>query len=79
MREFTSMNVDCKWRRKPLSVNPKEGWFICTKLQILALAIAAYQQKFDIEEVFRDFQKGGYNLEETKVSGELVTQHQELK
>ncbi|MHC5780093.1 MAG: IS4 family transposase, partial [Nostoc sp.] len=28
--------------------------------------------RFDIEEMFRDFKKGGYNLEDTKVSGERL-------
>jgi len=38
------------------------------------MAIAAYKRRFDIEEMFRDFKKGGYNLEDTNVSGErLIT------
>ena len=36
----------------------------------LESAILAYKQRFDIEEMFRDFKKGGYNLEETNVQGE---------
>jgi hypothetical protein len=38
----------------------------------LKLAIERYQQRFDIEEMFRDFKRGGYNLESTKVSGERL-------
>ena len=30
---------------------------------------ASYKKRFGIEEMFRDFKSGGYNLEETNVSG----------
>jgi hypothetical protein len=50
-------------------VVPKEGWFIITNFDTLELAIEAYKKRFDIEEMFRDFKKGGYNLEDTNVSG----------
>ena len=49
---------------------PKEGWFILTNFESLESAITAYKQRFDIEEMFRDFKKGGYNLEDTNVEGE---------
>ena len=29
-------------------------------------------RRFDIEEMFRDFKSGGYNLEDTNVSGERL-------
>lgn len=32
-------------------------------------AIEAYKLRFDIEEMFRDFKTGGYNLEDTNVEG----------
>ena len=51
-------------------VSPKEGWFILTNFDKLEVAISAYKRRFDIEEMFRDFKKGGYNLEETNVTGE---------
>lgn len=55
-------------------VAPEEGWFILTNLDTLELANAAYKTRFDIEEMFRDFKSGGYNLEGTNVSGErLIT------
>lgn len=66
---FVSFNVACKWQRKILGVAPKEGWFIMTNLETLSDTIAAYKKRFDIEEMFRDFKKGGYNLEDTNVSG----------
>ena len=48
----------------------EEGWFILTNFDNLESAISAYKRRFDIEEMFRDFKKGGYNLEETNVKGE---------
>lgn len=69
---FTSFNVACKWQRKILGVAPEEGWFILTNLNSLELAITYYKKRFDIEEMFRDFKSGGYNLEETNVSGERL-------
>lgn len=58
---FTSFNVACKWKRKIKEVAPKEGWFIITSFDSLELAVSAYKKRFDIEEMFRDFKKGGYN------------------
>jgi len=69
-RGFISFNVACKWKRKMDGVAPKEGWFILTNFDSLESAISAYKQRFDIEEMFRDFKKGGYNLEDTNVEGE---------
>jgi hypothetical protein len=66
---FFSFNVACKWKRKINGVAPKEGWFILTNFDSLESAISAYKQRFDIEEMFRDFKKGGYNLEDTNVEG----------
>lgn len=34
--------------------------------------IKAYKQRVDIEEMFRDFQSSGYNLESTNVSGQRL-------
>lgn len=55
-----------------MGVATKEGWFILTNLDNLELAIAAYKKRFDIEQMFRDFKSGGYNLEDTGVSGERL-------
>jgi hypothetical protein len=67
---FFSFNVACKWKRKINGVAAKEGWFILTNFDSLESAISAYKQRFDIEEMFRDFKKGGYNLEDTNLEGE---------
>lgn len=60
------------WRRKVHGVQPKEGWLILTNLKSFKAAIVAYKQRFDIEEMFKDFKSGGYNLEETNVSDDRL-------
>lgn len=69
---FVSFNVACKWQRKIFGLAPEAGWFILTNLESLELAIAAYKRRFSIEEMFRDFKSGGYNLEDTNVSGKRL-------
>lgn len=64
---FLNFNVAGKWKRKIKGIAPKEGWFILTNFDSLESAILAYKKRFDIEEMFRDFKTGGYNLEETNV------------
>jgi|SRR4028118_1403922 Transposase DDE domain. len=71
-RGFVRFNIASKWKRKYLGWTPEEGWFILTNLDSLQAAINAYKQRFDIEEMFRDFKRGGYNLEATNVSGERL-------
>lgn len=66
---FGQYNLACKWSKKIRGKVPKEGWFILTDLPNFKQAIEAYKKRFDIEEMFRDFKSGGYNLESTKVSG----------
>ena len=53
-------------------VAPEEGWFILSNLDDLDSVIRAYKQRFDIEEMFRDFKSGGYNLEDTNASGQRL-------
>lgn len=69
---FAKFNVACKWKRKYWEWDPDEGWFILTNLPDLESAILAYKKRFRIEEMLRDFKSGGYNLEETNVSGERL-------
>ena len=65
---FEQFNLAAKWKRKYQGWAPDEGWFILTNLESLDAAIRAYKKRFDVEEMFRDFKSGGYNLEETKVT-----------
>jgi len=71
-KDFKGFNVAGKWQRKILGMTPKEGWFILTNLDTLSGAISAYKKRFGIEEMFRDFKSGGYNLEQTNVTGERL-------
>ncbi len=65
---IVGFNFACKLQKKDQGFVPKAGWFILTNLQDLQSTNAAYAKRFCIEEMFRDCQSGGYNLEATKVS-----------
>ena len=43
-----------------------------TNLATLTAATDAYAKRMGIEEMFRDFKLGGYNLEKTQVSNERL-------
>jgi hypothetical protein len=65
----SGFNIAGKWKRNLQGESTAEGWFILTNLPDLSAAINAYQKRFDIEEMFRDFKSGGYQLEQTNVTG----------
>ena len=71
-QRIRGFNIAAKWKRKIRGIAPKEAWFILTNLDNLESAIASYKKRFAIEEMFRDFKSGGYNLEDTNVSGERL-------
>jgi hypothetical protein len=62
-----------KWKRKYRGWTAEEGWFILTNLDSLESALLAYQKRFGIEEMFRDFKSGGYNLEDTLLTGHRLS------
>lgn len=70
--QIKNLNFAGLWKRKLYGVQPKEAWFILTNLGSLKAATAAYKRRFDIEEMFKDFKSGGYNLEETNVSDDRL-------
>ena len=47
--------------RKYKGFNTKEPWYILTNFDDLDISILAYQKRFSIEEMFRDFKLGGYS------------------
>jgi hypothetical protein len=55
-------DIACKWKRDYRGIKVKDAWFILTDLGSLPYAIAAYKQRMGIEEMFRDYKTGGYNL-----------------
>ena len=65
-------NIACKWKRTYRGFKTKEPWFILTNLSDVETAISAYQKRFGIEEMFRDFKAGGYNLEGGKLAAEQL-------
>ncbi len=71
-KKLSGFNIAAKWKRKYFGWTAQEGWFLLTNLDSLELAIAAYKKRFGIEEMFRDFKSGGYNLEGTNVSGDRL-------
>lgn len=71
-KRVTGFDLAAKWQRKYRGSIAQEGWFILTNLTSLDAAIQAYTKRFGIEEMFRDFKKGGYNLEATNVEGQRL-------
>ncbi|MBE9048815.1 IS4 family transposase, partial [Pleurocapsales cyanobacterium LEGE 10410] len=65
---FSGFNLAAKWKRNYRDNRSKETWFILTNLTSLSAATSAYAKRMGIEEMFRDFKQGGYNLEITRVS-----------
>ena len=61
-------NLAGKWLGKYRQVVTKEPWYIVTSLSTVKLATDAYSKRFGIEEMFRDFKGGGYNLEKTNLT-----------
>ncbi len=72
-RGFTGSNVVVKWKKRYRGLDTEEAWFIITNLKSLDETIEAYKKRFGIEEMFRDFKKGGYDLERTKLTGHRLT------
>jgi hypothetical protein len=71
---FGTFNMACKWKKTYRGFRTKEPWYILTNFDKLEAAIIAYQKRFDIEEMFRDFKSGGYNLEDSKLAPEHLSQ-----
>lgn len=65
---FGSAHLAGKWKRRYRGFASAEPWFLLTNLENLDDAVAAYQKRFDIEEMFRDFKRGGYRLEGCRAS-----------
>jgi hypothetical protein len=69
---FGPINLAAKWKKTYRKKKTKEPWFIMTSLESLQETTNAYSQRMGIEEMFRDFKKGGYNLESTGIRGERL-------
>jgi len=71
-RPLCGFDIACKWKRNYQGLTAKEAWFILTDLGSLPAAITAYKQRVGIEEMFRDYKTGGYNLEGTSLTGDRL-------
>lgn len=60
-KQVAGFDLAAKWQKKRYGLSSEEGWFILTNLGSLESATTAYKKRFGIEEMFRDFKKGGYN------------------
>ena len=69
---FAGLNLAAKWKRDYRGKSSKEPWFLLTNLESLSRATDAYSKRMGIEEMFRDFKRGGYSLEETQVNNERL-------
>jgi hypothetical protein len=69
-KQVSGFNIAGKWKRKVYKYVAKEGWFILTNLNNLDDAISSYKKRFKIEEMFRDFKSGGYNMEKTQADND---------
>lgn len=66
---FDKAHLAAKWKRRYRGFVPDDPWYLLTNLASLDDAVSAYQKRFDIEEMFRDFKRGGYQLEQCKAKG----------
>lgn len=70
---ITGFNLAGKWLGKYRNITTEEPWYILTSLANIQAAVDAYAKRFGIEEMFRDFKGGGYNLERTNLTGERLS------
>jgi hypothetical protein len=69
---FGKFNLAAKWQGRYRGWERLEKWFILTNLGSLEAALNSYQKRFSIEEMFRDWKSGGYDLEKTQVSDDRL-------
>ncbi|NEQ11003.1 MAG: IS4 family transposase, partial [Moorea sp. SIO4E2] len=68
-KQVSGFSVACKWKKSYRKSVTKEGWFILTNMSEVSEAISAYKKRFNIEQMFRDYKSGGYNMEGSNVVG----------
>jgi hypothetical protein len=71
-RPVAGFDIACKWKRNCQEIKLKDAWFILTDLGSLPVAIAAYKKRIGIEEMFRHYKTGGYNIEGNGLKGERL-------
>ena len=61
-------NLAIYWQRKYRNKGSKSPWYILTNLPDWQQAIDLYRCRWGIEQLFKDYKTGGYNLEDTQVN-----------
>lgn len=69
---FGGVNLAAKRKRNYRDYSTSDPWYLLTNLPSLSAATNAYSKRMGIEEMFRDFKSGGYNLEATRVNNQRL-------
>ena len=69
---FGGVNLAAKRKRNYQDYSTTDPWYLLTNLPSLSVATNAYAKRMGIEEMFRDFKTGGYNLEATRVNNKRL-------
>ena len=69
---FGQFNLAANWKQTYRGKVTKQGWYILTDLPDLTTALNSYRARFGIEAMFRDFKRGGYQLEATHTAAKRL-------
>ena len=69
---YGKVNLVAKFKGNYRHRSAQEPWFILTNLDSFSEAIEAYKKRMGIEEMFRDYKLGGYQIEGTQVKAERL-------
>ncbi len=67
-RGFDNHNLTVYQKKNKRTLKMNEPWYILTSLNNVEEVIKVYKQRMGIEIMFKDYKKGGYNIEESKAS-----------
>jgi hypothetical protein len=70
---FSQNNLTIYQKRNKSNSKNQEPWYILTSLNNVEEVIKIYKQRMGIEIMFKDYKKGGYNLEESKANEQRLT------
>ena len=70
---FSRNNLAIYHQRKKRKKRSEEPWYILTSLDSVSQVIKVYKKRMGIEIMFKDYKKGGYNLEESKANEQRLT------
>lgn len=72
-RGFGRFNLAVYWRRKYLTRQSDETWYLLTNVDSLPQAVRLYGKRFGIEAMFKDCKTGGYNLSGSQANVDRLT------